>query len=75
MLERQGGDYCRVLGVGLSSRAYLRSVDENLSDPAIVKPANAAGLRHHGKMLCFQAVQCRLFASCAGVFHGFLIPI
>jgi hypothetical protein len=44
MLERHGGHYCRVLGIGLSSRAYLRSVDENLSDPAIVKSANAAGL-------------------------------
>ena len=44
VLERPGGDYCCVLGVGLSSRADLPSVDENLGDPAIVKPADAAGI-------------------------------
>ena len=44
MLERQGGDYCRVLCVGFSSAPNLGAVYENLSNPAVVKPANAAGV-------------------------------
>jgi hypothetical protein len=44
MLERQGSDYCRVLGVRFSSRPDLRAVDENLRDPAVVESADAAGV-------------------------------
>jgi hypothetical protein len=44
MLERQGGHYCRVLGVRFSRRPDLRSVDENLGDPAIVEPTDATGV-------------------------------
>lgn len=44
MLERQGGDNCRVLGVRFSRRSDLRPVDENLRDLAIVEPADAASI-------------------------------
>ena len=44
VLKCQGGDYCRVLGIGLSSGSDLRSVDKNLGDPAILKSADAAGV-------------------------------
>src|SRR4051794_35973967 len=45
VLECQGRDDCRVLSVGLGSRADLRPVDEHLRDPAILEPADAAGIR------------------------------
>src|SRR5258707_15856999 len=54
MLERQGGDYCRVLGIRFSSRSDLRAVDENLRDPAIVEPADAAGV---GLIATFKSVK------------------
>lgn len=44
MLEGQGRDDCRVLSVGFSSRADLRPVYEDLGDPAVVEPADAAGV-------------------------------
>jgi Uncharacterized protein conserved in bacteria (DUF2130) len=44
MLERQGGDYCRVLCVGFGSAPSLGAVYEDLSDPAIVEPTDATGV-------------------------------
>ena len=44
MLERQGGDYRRVLSIRFGCRPDLRSVDEYLCDPSVLEPANAAGV-------------------------------
>jgi hypothetical protein len=44
MLQRQGGDYCRVLGVGFGSAPNLGAIYEDLGYRTILKPANAAGV-------------------------------
>jgi hypothetical protein len=42
MLERQRGHDGGILRIGFGSAPNLGAVDENLCDPAILKPANAA---------------------------------
>jgi predicted ATP-dependent Lon-type protease len=44
MLESQGRDNRRVLSVGLGSRPSFGSIDKHLSDPAILEPADVAGM-------------------------------
>jgi len=44
VLKRQGGDNGRVPGRWFSSGPDLRSIDENLGDPAIIEPADPTGV-------------------------------
>jgi hypothetical protein len=43
MLEQQAGEDRGVAGVHVDRRSYLRTIQENLGEPAVLKPADACG--------------------------------